>query len=347
MVFSSLAFYSPSRSISYRYLSFLRIASVAAFSAYVYSQAYALSYPANKGQALSSPISGFLVALCGISVALNIYWLGHLFFDWDIDGNSLPLTVGWAEDSLDLKFDEKQPLAIDNDPRIFSAYLSSAQARCLPFTIAGNTFMSGWAYAWTHELHDMAQVLLACNLAVLLYGVFVLLHVEEDDIITPSNIMTHLVMKTNTGLAVLFLWTCFGVFDPEATPEISEIINNGILFLLMTVGTGPDPTLGLCMLYNLLALLSGPISERWKFSFQVTAALIIFCLTIEFKISKRDGFRWIRGFSGTRWMLESGDLGEISLDNDFSSAHLLSTSPVLYTPSIVPSLSYHNWTTAS
>jgi len=70
-----------------------------------------------------------------------------------------------------------------------------------------------WSYAWSHEHHFAAQVLLSLNLAALLYGVFMLLHVEQDDIITPSNLMTHLVMKTGTGLAVLFMWTNYGIFN--------------------------------------------------------------------------------------------------------------------------------------
>lgn len=40
-----------------------------------------------------------------------------------------------------------------------------------------------------------------------------LLHVENDDHITPANHITHFVMKTSTGLAVLYMWKNWGVID--------------------------------------------------------------------------------------------------------------------------------------
>jgi len=134
-----------SKSISYRYLSFLRITSVSVFVAYVYSQAYVLSFSTTKNLARFSSTNGFLIAFSGVSVALNIYWLGQLFFDWDVDGDTLPLNTGWDEDLIDLRTDKKHPFGTaftDNDPRLFSAHLSSAQVRCLPLTIVGNLLMS-------------------------------------------------------------------------------------------------------------------------------------------------------------------------------------------------------------
>jgi len=98
-----------------------------------------------------------------------------------------------------------------------------------------------------------------------------------------------------------------------------------------------------------MALLSGnSTSTVWELSFKVIAGLIAICMIIEFQVSRREKFWWIKGFSRpSQWTIESDDLGQLSLDNDFSSAQLISALPVWYTPSIVPSLSYHNWTVAT
>lgn len=77
-----------------------------------------------------------------------------------------------------------------------------------------------------------------------------LLHVENDDHITPANYITHFVMKANTGLAVLYMWKNWGVIDvgifffetkmgliteqqQSTVPSMAEMINSSVIFLLM------------------------------------------------------------------------------------------------------------------
>lgn len=74
-------------------------------------------------------------------------------------------------------------------------------------------FTAMWGYAWVNEHYKLSQILLTANLGSYLYAVFMLLHVENDDFITPANYMTHLSMKTSTGLAVLYMWKNWGVID--------------------------------------------------------------------------------------------------------------------------------------
>jgi hypothetical protein len=218
--------------ISRRRLEVTRILAVASFSSYVYSQTHILYLPSPEASQIYSPNEYFLIAYFVASVLLNICWLRQLFFRWDYAGDTMPLAFGWhdEEDTSELIILEKSPSHLSLS-RIHG--LSSAQVTCLPFHIAGSMFLSelmvvllpsnhllifftaAWSLAWFSGYFLLSQFLLAGNLSVQLYTVFLLLHVDQDEFITPINYLTHLVMKTNTGLAVLFAWKNWGVIDVD------------------------------------------------------------------------------------------------------------------------------------
>ncbi|KAH9486460.1 hypothetical protein JR316_0000525 [Psilocybe cubensis] len=295
--------YKMPTTISYRRLLLIRIAAVFSFTAYACSQAYALHLPGPEPPKPYSPNDSFIITFFVLSAIINIHWLLQLFFEWDISGTTLPLTFGWSEEPCCISADDELLTSpnlseeFDRDARVFTANLSSAQVRCIPFSIAGNVFMAAWGYAWSNEYYTVSQIMLTANLATNLYAVFMLLHVENDDRITPANYITHFVMKTNTGLAVLYMWKNWGVIDPSTTPSMAEMINSCVIFLLMTVGSGPDPTLGICLLYDLTALISGDTtSELWYYSFHWTSIAVSMCLLIELKLSRSNNFSWLKGF---------------------------------------------------
>ncbi len=74
-------------------------------------------------------------------------------------------------------------------------------------------FLAAWGFAWIKGYFIVSEILVAGNLTAQLYTVFFLLHVERDEYITPINYLTHLVVKTNAGLAVLFLWKSWAIID--------------------------------------------------------------------------------------------------------------------------------------
>ncbi|KAF8963890.1 hypothetical protein BDZ97DRAFT_1919416 [Flammula alnicola] len=283
--------------ISRRCLFATRILAVTSFTAYVYLYTHALFLPSPKVTKPYSPNIYFVISYFVASALLNIYWLRQLFFTWDYAGDIMPLAYGWDEDSAFVVKDKKSPFR----PALPKFYrLSSAQVTCLPFYILGNVFLIAWSFAWINGSFLISQILLACNLSAQLYTVFMLLHVEHDEHITPINYMTHLVMKTNAGLAVLFMWMNWGVIDQIVSPTIAEMINSGVIFLLMTVGSGPDPTLGLCLLYDLTALIFGqPKSEPWYHAFHWIMIMICICLLVELHLSERQQFSWLKGFDDT------------------------------------------------
>lgn len=133
--------------ISHRRLLFTRIAAVSTFTAFICSQVYALYLPGPEPPKPYSPNDTFVIVFFALSAILNIYWLRQLFFEWDVAGNTLPLTFGWGEEPCYLAVDDELLTSpnlaeqFGRDARVFTANLSSAQVRCMPFSISGNIFM--------------------------------------------------------------------------------------------------------------------------------------------------------------------------------------------------------------
>ncbi|KAF8913170.1 hypothetical protein CPB84DRAFT_1760523 [Gymnopilus junonius] len=308
--------------ITHRRLWIARIAAVSSFIAYVCSHIYVLSLHGPHPPQPYSFDDVFVIGFFIVSALLNILWLRQLFFTWDVMDDTLPLSFGWDEtfkcSNISVEQTTLRPPIVDyeRDTRIFSACLSCAQIRCLPYNIAGNIFLVAWGWAWIRGEYLISQILLSCNLAAQLYAVFVLLHVDQDEAITPVNSMTHHVMKTGTGLGVLLMLKNWGVFDTMASPSTFEMLNFGVICVLMTVGSGPDPTLGLCLLYDLISLLCGNTSNKlWHHTFLWSILAVTTSLLIDLMLSKRENFSWLKGFDSS-FILVPKCTGQITLEKD-------------------------------
>ncbi|KAJ7459081.1 hypothetical protein B0H11DRAFT_2242653 [Mycena galericulata] len=89
------------------------------------------------------------------------------------------------------------------------------------------------------------------------------------------NAATHLVAKTNAGISVLYLWTAWGALQIGASrPAIQQQVHCGVLSLLLVFASGPDPTLGICLLLDLAALVAGKTKEEWRFAFFCIAGVL-------------------------------------------------------------------------
>ncbi|KAF5311890.1 hypothetical protein D9619_002684 [Psilocybe cf. subviscida] len=294
-------------SISKGRLSILRALAVLSFTAYVYTQLHALS-PPTPLPAIPKPYvphEGFVAAFFAASALLNVYWLRQLFFKWDYAGDIIQLACGW-DDTAASTTTSKAPFTFNATKRYG---LSAAQVASLPVHILGNVFLTLWSLAWSNGYYLLAQGFLACNLTVQLYSVFILLHVEHDEFITPINFLTHIVVKTNAGLAILFMWRNWSLIDQVMSPQIAEMANSGIVFLLIVIGSGPDPILGICILYNLLALILGESHcEAWFHAFHWMMIVIIITLLVELHVSEQEDFTWLKGFGESSFASLKGTL---------------------------------------
>ncbi|KAJ7594349.1 hypothetical protein C8J56DRAFT_1121938 [Mycena floridula] len=80
--------------------------------------------------------------------------------------------------------------------------------------------------------------------------------------------LTDVVAKMNASAAVMSLWKTWGVLDKITVPPAPHAqFNTAIIFLLLTISSGPNPTLGLGLLYVLLSLFLGDHqNEYWHMS---------------------------------------------------------------------------------
>ncbi|PPQ70741.1 hypothetical protein CVT26_014706 [Gymnopilus dilepis] len=278
--------------ITYRHLWAARISSVSSFAAYVFSHAYILSLPGPNPPRPYATNDIFVIAFFVYSAVLNFVWLRQLFFNWDISSDTLPLSFGCDKTSEGSKLSISREgwhsfptVDVECDPRVFSASLSAAQCTA----VSHATVIVAWSIAWLREQYLVSQILLACNLGVQLYAVFMLLYVDDDDTITPLNDMTHEVMKTGAGIAVLYFmrtWNVVNSFKPVAEPSISEMLIFALIFVLMTVGSGPDPRLGLFLLWDLISLCEGGPNELWQNTFYGTIIAVTITLIVDFALTE-------------------------------------------------------------
>ncbi|KAJ6469627.1 hypothetical protein C8R47DRAFT_1301592 [Mycena vitilis] len=161
-----------------------------------------------------------------------------------------------------------------------------AEMAYAPLYVLGNVFIAGSMAAWIFECFTLSQVCMAFNTACQLYSVFFILPASGRHAWTPHNRLTHLVAKTGAGMAILHMWRGWGIMKiGSASPAIQQQAHVGVLVLLLVrysgpssglntnprrtqaFASGPDPTLGICLLLDLGCLFAGDTKEDWKFAF--------------------------------------------------------------------------------
>jgi hypothetical protein len=188
-----------------------------------------------------SPNGYFVVAFCALSASLNIMWLKELFDERD-DGNRDSFAMNEKAEYVSqnahqsCQNDEESALSHVQEPQQYV----NVKSTYLPFYIVGNLLLSKLYFTYNgayslqtitalsdlstgEELYDLCHLFLIANWAVQ----FSLLYILSDDIrnsvITPANLLTHLVMKTNIGLTLLLAWRTWGILNVRA-PQIQFVV---------------------------------------------------------------------------------------------------------------------------
>ncbi|KAJ3535291.1 hypothetical protein NMY22_g6553 [Coprinellus aureogranulatus] len=157
------------------------------------------------------------------------------------------------------------------------AHVRSAQATYVPYFIAGNICLGIWSLLSIFGFHVASQLSLLINLIIHNYAIFIALHNWRRPELRMSRETwrMHVLSKGNAALAVLALWTNSGLLEKTVAPTFPEMLNNGTIFVLMAVGGGPDPILGLFLLYDLIVLAYGTGAvKEWQSAFQYTALVV-------------------------------------------------------------------------
>lgn len=300
--------------------------AIGSFSAYVLSQAYVLSceltgYIApNPETTLYCPSPTLVLVFFVAQAAASGTWIKTLFGGRCTKRAGLNLRALYF--SKDRKGDDEeadmQEQLLDG-PCHGDISLDSTQLAYLPFFIASNVCLTAWSIAWLHDYDTTSQLLLGINMCIQLYSVFLLLHPSRQHAPTSKNWLSHLVAKSGAGIAVLYMWKNWGVIDRYRMSPTAEIVNSALIFVLMTVASGPDPTLGLCILYDLIALAFGPAtSSEWYHTFLYIAAAVSAVLGLDAVVRQ-----W------TQKKTESGLTGDGPFDYSDDGRSSPSLSPAL------------------
>ncbi|KAJ6502652.1 hypothetical protein DFH09DRAFT_1335799 [Mycena vulgaris] len=229
---------------------------VASFAAAVLFQSYGfVAQPTPTDYAVYAPHPYFLILFLVLQAPLQLWWIAQMFRFKTREAAPQALLA-----------DELDAFHADSDHS--STAPEPTQMAYVPVYALGNLCIVGSALAWEFEHSILSQVFMVSNAACHLYFVFTSLTSSGKYHWTPKNQCTHLVSKTSAGVAVLYMWKAWGVLDfGSSRPAIQQQVHCGVLFLLLAFASGPDPTLGICLLLDLAALAAGNTKEEWRFAF--------------------------------------------------------------------------------
>ncbi|KAJ7786665.1 hypothetical protein B0H16DRAFT_1670677 [Mycena metata] len=192
-----------------------------------------------------------------IQVALQIYWISRLF-----ERRLRPPEQALLSPGLDDGFGVIQTTdTSDNDGE-------PSQMAYVPLYTAANFLLVGSMAAWKSDQVVISQICMALNAICQLYFIFFTLQPSGKFAWSHKNKITHLVAKTSLGIAVLYMWRAWGVMDiGSSRPPVQQKAHCGVFVLLLAFASGPDPTLGICLLLDLAALTAGHTTDGWRFAF--------------------------------------------------------------------------------
>ncbi|KAJ6609362.1 Dor1-like family-domain-containing protein [Mycena sp. CBHHK59/15] len=233
-----------------------RVLAVGSFAGALFFQSSTFlgdSDRSSPDDALYSPHPYFLLAFFAIQVVWQLYWCMQLF---------------------SLKLDESTPALLSPADEEEARNVNGLMITPAPGPSKHRWL--GWTVAWDFEHYILCQVLVTLNAASQLYFVLYVIHNSGNYAWSRRNQLTHLVAKANAGMSVLYVWKTWGVVQTGSKPHpsIMQKVHCGIVFLLLVFASGPDPTLGICLLFDLAALEAGNTKEEWKFTFICTAGIL-------------------------------------------------------------------------
>jgi|SRR6266550_4811150 len=91
------------------------------------------------------------------------------------------------------------------------------------YTSFAYTFAAVWGYFWIKESYIACQVTLIFNTSIHLYAVYALPNPLHNVSQENKNLRTHLLSKTSTGLAILYMWKTWGIVD-VSSPIVDAVV---------------------------------------------------------------------------------------------------------------------------
>ncbi|PFH45356.1 hypothetical protein AMATHDRAFT_160549 [Amanita thiersii Skay4041] len=222
----------------------------------------------------------FILFLIGQST-FQALWLTRLFAE-DEDQQQPSTKVLSEDEKNDKSLDQKTDPLPAPPAKACTTEIDAAQWAYVPAFIMGNISLTAWCYWWMKEQYNWCQISMFFNTFIQIYAICAQSSPSNQSNQSNSQ-MTELLAKTSNGLAILYNWKTWGVIDvSHITPTFSDRLQAGVFFLLLTVASGPEPTLGLCLVYDLVAMILGHHEiEEWYATFMYMAAGITLVIIVD------------------------------------------------------------------
>ncbi|KAF9011189.1 hypothetical protein BDQ17DRAFT_1420607 [Cyathus striatus] len=217
--------------------------------------------------------NAFLTTLFAVAqVLLQLYWLALLV-------RTVGKKKALHETAISSTTDEEAVYLEDDGSETF--YPESSQFSYAPFYIVGNFLLASWGALWIRGSYIPSILCLFFNSIIQLVAVLLMARPAKPIAFTADNYATHAVGRTCIGLTFLLMWKTWAVIAADEPPSVSQLIASCLIFLLF-VDTGPDPTVPLCLLYDLLSLIFGEGKVKiWQTAFIVFFGMIALSIVFE------------------------------------------------------------------
>ncbi|KAJ6575456.1 hypothetical protein B0H19DRAFT_1255007 [Mycena capillaripes] len=227
-----------------------------------------------SNHAVYAPHPYFLITFFALQVGLQSCWILQIFRN--VHG-SAPVLLSGDDGGFGISIEESN----SGEP---------TQMAYVHLYALGNLFIVGSMAAGTSEHLALSQVCVTLDTACQLYFVLFALSPAGKHAWASKNKLTHLVAKTSAGVAILYMWRAWGVIQiGPFRPAIQQQVHCGVLVLLLAFASGPDPTLGICMLLDLAALAVGDTKEEWKVAFSCIMDVLFVVIAFDCLLAWRRG----------------------------------------------------------
>lgn len=279
--------------------------------------------------AVYAPHPYLLLAYFTAYAAVQGWWIARLLTDVGLRvGYSAVRLEGDAEeDGVGAGERDGQRVQMAYAPCYIIGNLCMSKSICSTLRYLVDILLVVWPFTFLYQYYFTSQILLIIHTSAQLYAVFILF--PRGHTLSQQNGLTHLTAKMNMGFAVLLIWKTWGVVDVNSlvlvhvvytheihqtilAPSATEQIHSGVVFLLLvgvsihhldvytiltttfcqTVASGPDPTLGLCLSYDLAALYFGP-KRTWHDSFMYISALVFVVAVGDWVGAQKKDNKWL------------------------------------------------------
>ncbi|TRM70426.1 hypothetical protein BD626DRAFT_477414 [Schizophyllum amplum] len=215
------------------------------------------------------------------STALQIAWLLPLFVRPGADqqdDEDEEKSVGLPADEITLVDNLHElgaPPPIEPD---------AAQLAYLPTYAVCSLLTALWTPFFLEQNYIVCEAILTLAVFIHLYSLFTpFLHTPV--LRSRKHILTHLVAKSSTGLAILYMWKTWGALGGTGAPTTSTQGISAMIFLTIALATGPDPLVP-------AALILDVPGEAWRSTFRCIAVLLGAVVVVEWILLGRPGLRW-------------------------------------------------------